>query len=252
MPIFFSSWIGLLGWVLCAVLLGGIIGWMLFSRRAAGTEAVQAPEQAPVVDVELALERDEATVDGPGPMLAKLQECWQELRETTQHLQKFTGRREVQLQAWQRIAPDILRRIVPVLENLEPFLEDDDARVAEVAQVAYGRLITELATMGVTQIIPHAGEAFDWHIHQLAPESTGLPPYQISRVVSYGYRFAPCIPGETDVVLKPADVVAEGLGEETPAPSADSTAATADTKEQATAEDAPPEETAVEDAVEAR
>jgi molecular chaperone GrpE (heat shock protein) len=209
---------GWLGWLLFAVTVLGVIGWVVYHRRAGEHVAVDVKDTEPPAADATVPAVEPAIADGPGPMLVRLQECWQELQQTTQELQRFSGQREVQLQAWQRMASDILRRTIPVLENLEPYLEDDDVRVAEVAQVAYGRLVTELATVGVSQIIPHAGDAFDWRYHQLAPESTGLPPYEITRVLSTGYRFMPRIPAETEQVLKPAEVIAVGLGEELPEP----------------------------------
>lgn len=154
-------------------------------------------------------EKAPAAPEGPGQVLVRFQALARELEAATKDLQRYNGTREVQLQGWQQMSADIIRRIMPVLENLEPFLNDENDAVAEVAQLAHGRLLTELVTLGVTQIIPTPGDDFDGRCHQLNAHSTGYPPYRVKRVVAPGYRFQPRITGAAEIVVKPAEVIVE-------------------------------------------
>ena len=174
--------------------------------KAAQPEETVLPDELTA----LAPEEPEAPpVEGPGQLLIRYYSLVKELEETTKELQKFSGTREVQLQGWQQLSSDIIRRILPVLDNLEPYLDEPDSEATMVAQLAYGRLMTELVTVGVSQIIPAPGEPFNGKYHALSPESTGYPPFRIKSVVSPGFRFQPRITGATEIVLKPAEVIVE-------------------------------------------
>ena len=193
--------------VLIAVaVLGLFLWWQL--RRMETRLAPREDDQLPVVEEvpeEPAIEANE----GPGQLLVRFQTLHQEFDQATKELQRYNGSREVQLQGWQQLSSDVIRRILPVLDNLEPYLDDTDSTASDVAQLAYGRLLTELVTIGVTQIIPSPGESFDGKYHVLGPDSEGYPPYRIKSVVLPGYRFQPRIPGASEIVLKPAEVIVE-------------------------------------------
>ncbi len=190
--------------VLAALVIAtGIFWWWLVQRLAAMTPPPADPPAPPDAPAEEA-----PLPEGPGPLLVRFQELSRALEQTTKDLQRFNGAREVQLQGWQQICHDVIRRILPVLDNLQPYLDDENETVAAVAQLAHGRLLTELATVGVTRILPAPGEPFDGRYHQLGPETTGYPPYRITAVVSPGYLFTPRVPGAAEMVLKPAEVVA--------------------------------------------
>ncbi len=147
--------------------------------------------------------------DGPGTLLVRFQELDRQLGQAVQDLQHFNGNREAQLQGWQQLSAEIMRRIVPVLDNLEPYLRDDESPGADVARMAHGRLLTELATLGVSRIIPQPGDDFDGKYHQVDAASSGLPPYRITAVVAPGYLFRPRVAGANELVVKPAEVVVE-------------------------------------------
>ncbi len=149
--------------------------------------------------------------EGPGAILAHLNELYQEFSLTAQDVRDYTGLREAQIQDWQRLCTEILRRMLPVLENLEPYLADADEQVAGLAQVVHGRLLTELMTVGVRVIAPVPGEPFNPGCHQLHPETTEMPPYQVKTLVAPGYLFRARVSGSNEVVLKPAEVIAETL-----------------------------------------
>jgi molecular chaperone GrpE (heat shock protein) len=151
--------------------------------------------------------------EAPGPVLARLAELGVGYRQATEDIRRYSNQREVQIQHWQRLCLDVVRRVLPVLENLKPYLADEDERVAEVAAIAYNRLMTELATVGVRPVAPQPGEVFDWKYHQLDEKSSGSPPYTIVEVVTPGYIFAPPISGAAEMVLSPAEVIARGVEE---------------------------------------
>ena len=145
-----------------------------------------------------------------------LTELCQEFDDAAQDVRQYTGMREAQIQSWQRLCSDILRRMLPVLENIEPFLADEDERVSGLAQVIRGRFLTELTTIGVRLITPEPGEPFNASYHQLHPDTDGLPPYQVKAVAAPGFLFHPRVAGANDVVLKPAEVIAETIVVEEP------------------------------------
>jgi len=180
--------------------------WWVRLRQPASAAAEPAP--APSSEPEPG-EKAPAAPEGPGQVMIRFQALARELEAATKDLQRYNGTREVQLQGWQQMSADIIRRIMPVLENLEPFLNDENDAVADVAQLAHGRLLTELVTLGVTQIIPTPGDEFDGRCHQLNAHSTGYPPYRVKRVVAPGYRFQPRITGAAEIVVKPAEVIVE-------------------------------------------
>ncbi len=207
-----------LGW-LCAIALAGVVIGLLAARRR---PAAPEPASAPAATPEAAAIADDTpepplVLDVPGPILISLQALNDDLALTTQRIQRYSSQREVQLQSWQRITAEVLRRIIPVLENLEPYLEDTNPEIAELAQLTYGRLQTELSTVGVTRIAPAPGVGVEWRYHQLDPASDGTPPYTVTSLVSAGYLFQPRIPGAPEIVLKPAEVVAASSEEEIPA-----------------------------------
>ena len=195
---------------LASVAIAVVIFWWWRRRQpVALPQAVPeepAPVEAPGGKVE---EADTPPNEGPGQLLVRLQTLNKDFEQATRDLQRYNGSREVQLQGWQQLSSDIIRRILPVLDNLEPYLNDSDSAAADVARLAYGRLLTELVTIGVTQIIPTLGQPFNGKYHLLGPDSTGYPPYRIKTVVSPGYRFQPRVSGATEIVLKPAEVIVE-------------------------------------------
>lgn len=195
--------------VVVAVALGVFLWWQLRRMETRLTPPPPAIEPPSVVDEE---EPEEPVVEmneGPGQLLVRFQSLHNEFDQATKELQRYNGSREVQLQGWQQLSSDIIRRILPVLDNLEPYLDDTDSTASDVAQLAYGRLLTELVTIGVTQIIPTPGEPFDGKYHVLGPDSVGYPPYRVKSVMLPGYRFSPRIPGASEIVLKPAEVIVE-------------------------------------------
>lgn len=204
-----------IGWLLAIALVGVIIG-LLARRPPSAQPDTPATPEVPADDAAPSPPPIEAppVMDVPGPIIVQLQELNDELAQATQRVQRYSSQREVQLQHWQRTTTEVLRRILPVLDNLDPYLADEKPEVAEVAQLAHGRLMTELSTVGVKKIEPEIGEIVDFRYHQLDPSSDGLPPYRITSVVAPGYLLLPRVPGAMDIVLKPAEVVAEGAGEE--------------------------------------
>jgi|GEM_PF-2206721 len=183
--------------MLAAMALGLFLWWRFFRPTAMPPkEVIEASEENDVAE-------------GPGQLLVRFQTLQQDFELATRELQRFNGSREVQLQGWQQLSADVIRRILPVLANLEPYLEDTDSQAADVAQLAYGRLLTELVTIGVTQIIPSPGEAFNGKYHVLGPDSEGYPPYRVKSVVQPGYLFQPRILGASEIVLKPAEIIVE-------------------------------------------
>lgn len=195
--------------------------FLVFNRRQKSITEPPAPveEVAQLVENEaVTVATDEQLAEGPGQLFVRFQQVNKDLDLVTRDLQRFNGSREVQLQGWQQLTSDIIRRILPVLDNLEPYLDDADSAASDVAQLAYGRLLTELVTVGVTQIIPTPGEHFDAKYHLLSPDSTGYPPYQVRLVVSPGYRFQPRVSGAMEIVLKPAEVIVETVTAPPPAP----------------------------------
>ena len=124
------------------------------SSASAGTVATTVSDETicepatPVVDTPR---------EGPGALIVRLQELCTEFELATQEVQRYSGTSESLIQGWQQLCSDIIRRVLPVLENLEPYLEEDSPG-ADIAQMAYGRLITELVTVGVTQIMPSRGD----------------------------------------------------------------------------------------------
>jgi molecular chaperone GrpE (heat shock protein) len=192
-----------------AVFIAAALGfflWWRFRRYAGMPPAPPAEVNEPTMEDDMP---ETPLNEGPGQLLVRFQTLHQDLEHATQDLQRFNGSREIQLQGWQQLSADVIRRILPVLENLEPYLEDTDSTAADVAQLAYGRLLTELVTIGVTQIIPLPGESFDGRYHVLGTDSVGYPPYRITSVAQPGYRFQPRIPGASEIVLKPAEVIVE-------------------------------------------
>jgi len=199
-----------------AVALGLFLWWHI--RRSARVPLPPPAEEAAPLAVEESEPEapDSPPAEGPGQLLVRFQSLNNDFEQATKELQRYNGSREVQLQGWQQLSSDIIRRILPVLDNLEPYLDDSDSSVSDVAQLAYGRLLTELVTIGVTQIIPSPGEPFNGKYHVLGPDSMGYPPYQIKSVVQPGYRFQPRIPGASEIVLKPAEVIVESIVVEQP------------------------------------
>ncbi len=195
-----------------AVLL--VIGVVVTRRRV--PPVVPAPPAAPPVADDAPAPADDvapAIPGGPGPLVVRLQDLCAEFTLTTQDVAHYGHQREVQLQQWQRTCVETLRRMLPVLDNLEPYLDDAEPQVAEVAQLAHGRLRTELASLGVKPIHPQPGEPFDGTYHQLDPDVTGLPPYTIVETVVEGYLFTPRAGGIGEIVLRPAEVRAAGVAE---------------------------------------
>ncbi|MHB0936213.1 MAG: nucleotide exchange factor GrpE [Armatimonadota bacterium] len=194
--------------VIVVAALGLFLWWQLRLLEMRLAAPPQAEEPLPAVEDEPE-EPAVETNEGPGQLLVRFQSLHKEFDQATKELQRYNGSREVQLQGWQQLSSDIIRRILPVLDNLEPYLDDTDSTASDVAQLAYGRLLTELVTIGVTQIIPSPGEPFDGKYHLLGPDSVGYPPYRIKTVMLPGYRFQPRIPGASEIVLKPAEVIVE-------------------------------------------
>lgn len=195
--------------VIAVAALGLFVWWQLRQMEIRMTPPPREEALPPVVEEEEPEEPASEMHEGPGQLLVRFQSLDKELEQATKELQRYTGSREVQLQGWQQLSSDIIRRILPVLDNLEPYLDDSDSTASDVAQLAYGRLLTELVTIGVTQIIPSPGEPFDGRYHMLGPDSMGYPPYRIKTVMLPGYRFSPRIPGASEIVLKPAEVIVE-------------------------------------------
>jgi molecular chaperone GrpE (heat shock protein) len=229
---------------LLALGVGAVVGWW-GGRSRYGLPAVALPAAPPAEsgvpeDAEDGEAADAPALpdvgEGPGPLLTRLQALTGEAQSLTEAVGRYSGTREVQVQQWQRTCADVLRRLVPVLDNLEPYLSDDTPGTAEVAQVTYHRLQTELATVGVVQIQPQAGEPVIWQHHQLAGESVGAPPFVVTAVVEVGYLFTPRIAGAAPVVLRPATVIGRG-SEETAERAADTVASAAVTPEDPAATD---------------
>ena len=176
--------------------------------------AADEEEAPPAIPDETPVEEAAPVAEGPGHLLVRFQALGKDFEQATKDLQRYNGSREVQLQGWQQLSADIIRRILPVLDNLEPYLQDTDGVASEVAQVAHGRLMTELATLGVTRIVPSPGEPFNGKYHQSRSTSSGYPPYRIKAVASPGYLFTPRVAGAVEVVVKPAEVIVESIGAE--------------------------------------
>lgn len=166
-------------------------------------EEISEPDALPAAD--------EPALEGAGHILVRLTELCQEFTLASQDVRQYSGTREMQIQGWQRLCADILRRTLPVLENIEPYLADENPEVSELAHLVHGRLMTELMTVGVRLITPEPGEPFNAVYHQLHPDTSGLPPYQVQAVVSPGFMFRSRVSGASEVVLKPADVIAETI-----------------------------------------
>lgn len=203
-------------WVGCATgcLLALAAGYIALRLRPHSLAPAVPPEPATASISETVtcgpvVEMTEATRERPGALIVRLQELCTEFELATQDVQRYSGTSEALIQGWQQLCSDIIRRVLPVLENLEPYLEEADAPGADIAQMAYGRLITELVTIGVTQIMPARGDAFNVKLHLAAGGSHGLPPYRISQVITPGYLFRPRVQGAGEIVLKPAEVVLE-------------------------------------------
>jgi len=219
----------LVGWVTASVIIGGgafILRWRQLSLAARGAEhlpveaAVTPIEEAPVTDepVDALPEPEAPSVEGPGPLFQRFKALQAEFELAVKEMQRLNGTREAQLQGYQILSTDIVRRVLPVLENLQPYLDDEDSALADVAQMASGRLMTELVTVGVTRFVPEIGEPFDARSHLLLARDDGAPPYRVRTVVAPGYRFRPRVPGANEVMLKPAEVTVEGTVEEITAP----------------------------------
>jgi len=178
---------------------------------------VYSPDTAipPITDAEgLSAELLPVTVGhsdfiGPGAILSHLTELCQEFNQTTQEVQNYTGKREAQIQEWQRLCTDILRRILPILDNITPYLADEHEQMADFAKVVHGRFLTELTTIGVRVIDPKPGDPFDARIHLLHSETSGLPPYQVKTPIAAGYLFRSRVSGANEVILRPAEVIAK-------------------------------------------
>ena len=208
------------GCVLGGLLIGGGVAMGLRRRPPASALAPPMPDDRPeAVVVDGAEIPPEADAGGPGSLYMRMKALQDELDATIKEMQRYNGMREAQMQGWQQLNSDIVRRVLPTLENLRPFLDDEDARVADVASMAYGRLSTELVTVGVTPITPRPGEAFDAKYHTVLERALGTPPYRITAVVAPGYLFRPRVPGAGDVVILPAEV--KVVGQSAPAPATD-------------------------------
>ena len=211
----------LAGWVAASVFIG-VGAFFLYRRQLPSTPpAVSQPAEeaeTPAEDtaemdmpmVEAELPESEPPREGPGPLFIRFKALQTEFDQAVKEMQRFNGAREVQLQGWQTLCTDVIRRVLPVLENLQPYLEDEDGTLADVAQMASGRLLTELITVGVTRFTPLPGDPFDARYHQLLANSGGTPPYRVRTVVAPGYLFRPRVPGAGEVVLKVAEVMVEG------------------------------------------
>ncbi len=126
----------------------------------------------------------------------------QEFTVAAHDVRSYTGMRESQIQDWQRLCADILRRMLPILDNVTPFLTDEQEQMADFAKVVHGRFMTELSTIGVRVIAPNPGDPFDARLHLLHPETSGLPPYQVKVLVAPGFLFRARVSGANEVILR--------------------------------------------------
>jgi molecular chaperone GrpE len=135
---------------------------------------------------------------------------WLRARAEYDNLRKRT-RREIE-QAHLRAGEDLVRRLLPVLDNLEKAIEA--SRQSEGLQpmeegllLVYKGLIEPLRENGVAAIDP-LGERFDPAFHEavLEVQTEGAKPGTVVQVLQKGYLM-------NGIVLRPAKVAVAGGGE---------------------------------------
>jgi molecular chaperone GrpE len=144
--------------------------------------------------------------DPPDP-LAKAERERNEYIELSQRtraeLENFRKRaaREA-AQAGERAKANLVRELLPVLDNLERALAsagDDEQHLADGVRMVHAQLVASLEREGIESFDP-AGEAFDPECHEALSTREDGEPGVVLDVVEKGYRL-------NGTVLRPARVV---------------------------------------------
>lgn len=126
-------------------------------------------------------------------------------------LEKLRRRQQLErANAGERIAGDLIRALLPALDNFYRALRAAEAAEQETAEgyeqlrrglrIVWRELIRALGDLGVETIDP-LGERFDPQLHEaIATESSSEEPGRVIRVAGLGYRLG-------DQVIRPAQVV---------------------------------------------
>ena len=124
-------------------------------------------------------------------------------RRTRAELENFRKRAAREsAQAGQRAKANLVRELLPVLDNLERALasaEDGEQHLAEGVRMVHGQLVAALEREGILAFVP-AGDAFDPERHEALSTREDGESGRVLDVVEKGYQL-------NGTVLRPARVV---------------------------------------------
>ncbi len=171
------------------------------------TEAVVEEEEAPKEPVEAAAPASGREAEAPDPELARLLAEASEMRELAQRkqaeLENYRKRMERERLELSRYASaDVVREILPVLDNLERALSAgaSEGQLRDGVAIIHRQLQEILTRLGLAEV-ESRGKPFDPHVHEaVTQQETGdHPEGTVLDVFQKGYLFK-------DRLLRPAMV----------------------------------------------
>ncbi|RME06966.1 MAG: nucleotide exchange factor GrpE [Anaerolineae bacterium] len=180
-------------------------------EEAEETTAAQADEQpagetkeSPAAGEELSPEALQTALEESKAQAAEYLDGWQRARAEFANYKKRIEREREQMQ--QNLAGEILKRYLPVVDDLELALKNrpqqgEGASWAEGIELIYRKMLSILEAQGVTPMQAE-GQMFDPNLHEAVTriQSDQHESDQIVEVVQQGYLIG-------DQVLRPARVV---------------------------------------------
>jgi molecular chaperone GrpE len=181
-------------------------------KKAETEYATNTPQHAPQPEISSTL----------SPQLASAQNQLKKLEAEKQELMEVFKRRQAdfenfrkrtardRLEAYDRVTSDVVKKLLPVIDNLQRALEaqttiglSENPEFYNFAQgivLVYDQLNNVLDALGV-KIIPSVGEQFDPHIHEaVATEvSDKYTPDTVTEELQRGYRLG-------EILIRPAMV----------------------------------------------
>ncbi len=172
--------------------------------RAGSDPKAAAPEEAEQVEGSDPREPDPREPEDPLAKAERERDEYLDLAQRTRaELDNFRKRaaREA-AQAGERAKANLVRELLPVLDNLERALAsagDDEQHLADGVRMVHAQLVAALEREGIQSFDP-AGEAFDPELHEALSTREGEESGLVLDVVEQGYKL-------NGTVLRPARVV---------------------------------------------
>ncbi|HPO72077.1 MAG TPA: nucleotide exchange factor GrpE [Armatimonadota bacterium] len=172
-------------------------------QEAAAAEAAAEPEserrgderiaelEARVADLEAALEQRTQEAEAREKEAKEFLEGWQRERASFENFRKRMARELDEAGTVAKV--DLIRAILPAVDNLERALDDESTSADVVRQgvrLIHEQLLTALQKQGLKEV-PTTGETFDPNVHEAidAVENTEYAPDTVVEPLLKGYTF---------------------------------------------------------------